>query len=174
MRQVRGIKQFHLVELMGVTQSAISRWERGTLPLSPDDFAAVQECLQVGPEPSLDAALKRLIESSTLRVHLVCDRTHRLLAASPSRQSEWCVNVSALKRPVAACLPVAGDPRGRGAPGRPWLVRGSDHIARRHDRIEYQRSRPHRARTPAQMSERDAAGGGDGQWRGAPVIADLS
>jgi transcriptional regulator with XRE-family HTH domain len=97
MRQVRAIKQVHLAELMGVTQSTISRWERGTLPLSPDDLAAARDCLQMRPEPSLDAALKRLIESSSLKVHLVCDRTHRLLAASLSRQSEWRVNVGALK-----------------------------------------------------------------------------
>lgn len=97
MRRLRDMKQAHLADLLGVTQSTVSRWERGTLPLAPETWATAQQILQSRPEPQFDAALRRLIESSSLRVHLVCDRTHRLLAASRPRQRIWRLDAQALK-----------------------------------------------------------------------------
>jgi transcriptional regulator with XRE-family HTH domain len=86
------VKQAHLAELLGVNQATISRWERGLLPVSDAQFDVVRSLLAKSPAPSLDSAIKRLVESSTLRVHLVCDQTHRLLAASRLRWAEWRVD----------------------------------------------------------------------------------
>lgn len=97
LRQLRGMKQSHLAELLGVTQSTVSRWERGDLDLSPAQRLALQRLLEARPDPAQDAALKRLVETSTQKVHLVCDRTHRLLAVSPSRLADW-------RRPAAELL----------------------------------------------------------------------
>jgi len=87
MRRLRGMKQAHLAELLGVAQTTVSRWERGLLPL-PAATGAVLERL-LAPASGQDAALRRLVESSAAPVHLICDRTHRLLAASRPRQAEW-------------------------------------------------------------------------------------
>lgn len=89
MRLLRGIKQTHFAQLMGVNQATVSRWERGQLALSAAQQATAHRLLAAAQDASQDAALKRLVESSTRKVHLICDRTHRLLAASPSRQAEW-------------------------------------------------------------------------------------
>ncbi|MGO4701963.1 helix-turn-helix transcriptional regulator [Dyella sp. 2RAB6] len=97
LRQLRGMKQSHLADLLGVTQSTVSRWERGDLELSAAQRLAVQRLLEARPDPAQDAALKRLVETSTQKVHLVCDRTHRLLAVSPARFADW-------RRPAAELI----------------------------------------------------------------------
>ncbi len=91
LRLLRGMKQDHLADLLGVTQSTVSRWERGDLAWS-DDHAEQARILLGTPAPGNDAMLRRLVESSTLEVHLICDLSHRLLAASPARQARWRVS----------------------------------------------------------------------------------
>jgi transcriptional regulator with XRE-family HTH domain len=98
MRLLRQMKQSHLAELMGVDQATVSRWERGILAMSEAQRTAAHRLL-AGPGPfgsTQDAALRRLVESSTHKVHLVCDQTHCLLAASPARQAEWRIDLSEL------------------------------------------------------------------------------
>lgn len=97
LRQLRGMKQSHLAQLLGVAQSTVSRWERGDLDLSAAQRLAVHRLLEARPDPSQDAALRRLVESSARKVHMVCDRTHRLLAVSPARMADW-------RRPAAELL----------------------------------------------------------------------
>jgi transcriptional regulator with XRE-family HTH domain len=89
-RRLRGVKQSHAAELFGVTQATLSRWERGHHRL-PDEAARRLSCLLA------DAGLRRLVESSTLPVHLICDLSHRLLAASPARFAEWTACAAELR-----------------------------------------------------------------------------
>jgi len=95
MRQLRKMKQEHLAELLGVNQATVSRWERGILPVTVAQETRL-ESIFTSKSSSTDAALKRLVEHSRSKVHLICDRTHRLLAASSVRQSEWRLPVSDL------------------------------------------------------------------------------
>ncbi|ACP27418.1 putative transcriptional regulator, XRE family [Sinorhizobium fredii NGR234] len=88
LRLLRGIKQSHVAELLGVTQATVSRWETGVLIPAEDQQAALEH-LFAREDSTADAAIKRLVETSTARVHLICDHSHRLLAASPARRAEW-------------------------------------------------------------------------------------
>lgn len=96
-RRLRGVKQSHAAELFGVTQATLSRWERGHHRL-PDEAAEQLAHLLAAPvDSAADAGLRRLVESSALSVHLICDLIHRLLAASPSRYAEWRTGAAELR-----------------------------------------------------------------------------
>jgi transcriptional regulator with XRE-family HTH domain len=83
------MKQAHAAELLGVTQSTVSRIERGELKPTGILRNRLLDLVSARIHPARDAALRRLIEGSATPVHLVCDLTHRLLAASSPREREW-------------------------------------------------------------------------------------
>ncbi|AOH85985.1 hypothetical protein AWL63_20520 [Sphingomonas panacis] len=88
-RRLQGIKQSHMAELLGVSQGSISRWESGTHAPDAPMRARIEALIAARVDTTGDAALKRLIETSSLRIHLICDATHRLLAVSPARAQSW-------------------------------------------------------------------------------------
>ncbi|MBB6253498.1 helix-turn-helix domain-containing protein [Nitrospirillum iridis] len=104
LRRVRGLKQGHVADLLGVTQATVSRWERGLAWPDEAHTALIARLLSQGPTqatPGQDSALKHLVRRSRDPVHLICDRSHRLLAASPAREAEWTVSASTvLGRPL--------------------------------------------------------------------------
>lgn len=88
-RRLRGVKQSHAAELLGVTQATFSRWERGHHRIPAGATRQLAQLLEAPLDSAGDAGLRRLVQSSALPVHLICDLTHRLLAASPPRFAEW-------------------------------------------------------------------------------------
>ena len=96
-RRLRGVKQSHAAELLGVTQATLSRWERGRHPIPDSANRKLADLLAAPLDSAADAALRRLVESSALAVHLICDLSHRLLAASPSRLATWRTDASELR-----------------------------------------------------------------------------
>jgi transcriptional regulator with XRE-family HTH domain len=88
-RRHRGIKQAHAAELLKVTQPTVSRIERGELIPAGALRRRLLDLVSARIHPARDAALRRLVEGSANPVHLVCDLTHRLLAASAPRECEW-------------------------------------------------------------------------------------
>lgn len=93
-RVFNGIKQGHVAELLGVSQGSVSRWESGEHEPEALHRDRVFELIAAGATNDADAALRRLVSSSTTEVHLVCDATHRLLAASPSRLANWAADAN--------------------------------------------------------------------------------
>jgi transcriptional regulator with XRE-family HTH domain len=96
-RRLRGIKQSHAAELFGVTQATLSRWERGQARIPEAAGARLSRLLAAPLDSAADAALRRLVESSALPVHLICDLSHRLLAASPARLASWTADAADLR-----------------------------------------------------------------------------
>jgi transcriptional regulator with XRE-family HTH domain len=96
-RRLRGIKQSHAAELFGVTQATFSRWERGHHRLPEAATHRLSRLLAAPLDSAGDAGLRRLVESSALPVHLICDLTHRLLAVSPPRLAAWKADEAQLR-----------------------------------------------------------------------------
>jgi transcriptional regulator with XRE-family HTH domain len=96
-RRLRGVKQSHAAELFDVTQATLSRWERGYHRIPEAARRKLLRLLAAPLDSAGDAGLRRLVESSTLPVHLICDLSHRLLAASPLRFAEWGADVAELR-----------------------------------------------------------------------------
>lgn len=93
-RRLRGIKQGDVAERLGVTQASVSRWESGAHEPEGAVRARITALIAAAADSAGDAAVKRLIASSALPVHLVCDATHQLLAVSPVRAATWQVDVA--------------------------------------------------------------------------------
>jgi transcriptional regulator with XRE-family HTH domain len=96
-RRLRGVKQSHAAELFGVTQATLSRWERGYHRLPDEAARNLTKLLSAPLDSAGDAGLRRLVESSALPVHLICDLTHRLLAVSPARLADWTADAAELR-----------------------------------------------------------------------------
>jgi transcriptional regulator with XRE-family HTH domain len=95
-RALRRRKQQAVADLAGVAQTTVSRWEAGAIEPSAEQLRRLGPILTPVADLARDSGLKRLVVSSPLPVHLVCDLTHRLLAASPAREVEWTVSASEL------------------------------------------------------------------------------
>lgn len=96
-RRLRGVKQSHAAELFGVTQATLSRWERGHHRIPEEATRKLARLLSAPLDSAGDAGLRRLVESSTLAVHLICDLSHRLLAVSPARCADWSADPAELR-----------------------------------------------------------------------------
>lgn len=95
-RVINRVKQQALAAELGVSQSRISRWESGTSVPERLELRKVLKLLEARPETAADRAIQTLVTQSGVPVHLVCDLTHKLLAASPSRARHWHTPLSEL------------------------------------------------------------------------------
>lgn len=95
-RVLNRIKQETLARDLGVSQSRISRWESGDAQPNGADRLKITQLLRARPETAADRALLDLVTQAAMPVHLVCDLTHRLLAASPARTVNWRIPTSEL------------------------------------------------------------------------------
>ncbi|MGE0426045.1 MAG: helix-turn-helix transcriptional regulator [Reyranellaceae bacterium] len=95
-RAMRRMKQGHAAELLGVSQATVSRWESGRQTPTHSERDALRTLMAARLDGAADLALGRLVRGSSREVHLICDLTHRLLAASPARERRWKVAASEL------------------------------------------------------------------------------
>ncbi|MDT8758784.1 helix-turn-helix domain-containing protein [Sphingomonas psychrotolerans] len=93
-RRLNGVKQGDIAERLSVSQGSVSRWESGAQVPDAGHRDRIAEIVAASATSAGDAAIKRLVSTSSLPVHLVCDATHRLLAASPARAASWNVDVA--------------------------------------------------------------------------------
>jgi len=93
-RRSRNLKQAYVAHLAGVDQATVSRWERGIV--KPEPKIASTLLRNLSRVNLSDFTIRKLIDSSSLTLHLISDIDHRLLAASPAREAEWGRSTSGL------------------------------------------------------------------------------
>jgi transcriptional regulator with XRE-family HTH domain len=124
-RGLRGMKQAHAAELLGVTQSSVSRIERGELKPTGILRNRLLDLVSARIHPARDAALRRLIEGSgyprpsCLRYHYHPSAACRF---EPTR-TRMATCRRRIARPAAVEICERGDPIGRGALAGPRLGR---------------------------------------------------
>lgn len=93
LRQLRrslGIKQAALADMIQVDQATVSKWENATN--TPDSHMQKAVFKALSPYRADDAALRRLVETSSDSMHLVEESSHICLAYSKGRSLEWSVD----------------------------------------------------------------------------------
>ncbi|MHA4835274.1 helix-turn-helix domain-containing protein [Sphingopyxis sp. MSC1_008] len=95
-RALNRVKQSALAGEMGVSQTTVSRWEAGVLTPGATEEDRLTRLLAARPNSAADSALLDLVRHSPQPAHLICDLTHRLFAASPTRISGWRVGIEEL------------------------------------------------------------------------------
>lgn len=95
-RLLNRVKQSALAAEMGVSQTTVSRWEAGSVAPGPREEARLTHLLSARPTSAADRALIDLVRGAPGRLHLMCDLTHRLFAASPARIAGWRVAADTL------------------------------------------------------------------------------
>lgn len=95
-RRQSDIKQSRLGDILGVTQATVSRWEKGVQRPARLQLDLIHQMMARKRNFRLDQAIKRLVTHSAQRVHLIEDRSHRLLCVSHPREIEWQRDVSDL------------------------------------------------------------------------------
>jgi transcriptional regulator with XRE-family HTH domain len=95
-RRLNMVKQSAVAERLGVSQGCVSRWESGAHRPEAAQRDRIVQLIAASAGNDQDAGLKRLVEGSRRPVHLICDSTHRLLAASRSRAASWRTDLSEL------------------------------------------------------------------------------
>lgn len=92
-RAVQRCKQSHVAEKLGVSQGTVSRWENGVQTPNSDERSKLLSLLSARLSSAADRQLARLVRTSALPVHLICDLTHGLLACSPGRARQFRVDL---------------------------------------------------------------------------------
>lgn len=96
-RRANDVKQSTIAEAMGVSQTTVSRWEAGRSHPTRREQQRLSQLIGARPTSAADRALLDLVTKAAEPVHLVCDLSHRLLAASPGRLATWRKGVSELR-----------------------------------------------------------------------------
>ena len=96
-RRLRNVKQQALALDLGISQTTISRWESGESLPGDYHFEKLLTLFGAPVEISGDGVLRALIERAQSPIHLICDFSHRLLAASQPRISQWRRDLSELR-----------------------------------------------------------------------------
>lgn len=88
-RALRRVKQDLAAQWLQVSQPTLSRWENGRASPQPDEARRLRALLGARLDSAADHTLARLVRQSAGQAHLICDLTHRLLAASPQRERQF-------------------------------------------------------------------------------------